>query len=380
MPFLLDVGDLHEACCNDAIEELTKATRFGEVSHLWDLSPNRFIANHIENVSMRLASITGAMLSMLTQFLAGRSDALMKAEVPWLRWDEARFEIARRRLNSMNPIAMTLDDYELLIDFIIQRYLSDDVITTEAEYIAVRAALLGKIQANIEIDHRVTDPMIGRIVELLPTDFAHVPPHAFTRTEAAMMDYGKAHAAEAIRGVASGIRHRFATIVLQHVQASILGQREGTWRHLETKLFDDLSGTGRDMRRIAVTETGEIQNQGYVLAKANGQKVRRQEAYRGACDFCRSINGLVFTVVPVNSSARNGATDIWPGKTNIGRSASPRMRVGNALVERPPEELWWPAAGLQHPNCRGSWTPVTTRPPEVSEQFFNLLSETLAKV
>jgi hypothetical protein len=244
------------------------------------------------------------------------------------------------------------------------------VIQSEAEYLAVRAALLGKIQANLEVDQRVTDPMLERMIHMLPTDFAQVPPHVFTPTEAAMMDYGRAHAAEAIRGVSESVRHRFATIVLQHVQAGIIGQKEGSWKYLQTRLFDELSGANRDMRRIAVTETGEIQNQGYILAKAPGQQVRRLEAYRGACDFCQSISGKVFTIVSADARGKDGDTEIWPGKTNIGRSASPRMRVGNALVDRTPDEMWWPAAGLQHPNCRGSWTPVTIRPPAVSESFF----------
>lgn len=370
MPFLVDLEGLPDDCCNGALEDLVKAQRFGEVSHMWDAVPNRYIAAHVEQVSGRLVEIIDQMRMILAAFLSGHGDALMKADVPWLRWDEARFEIVRRRLNSLNPALMTLADYELLVEFIIQRYLPDTVIQTEAEYLAVRAALLGKIQASLEVDRRVTDPMVGRIVDLLPTGFAHVPPHVFTPIEATMLDYGRAHAAEAIRGVAEATRHRMATMVLQHVQAGIIGQREGTWKYLATRLFDVFSATNRDMRRIAVTEIGEVQNQGYILAKAPGQQVRRQEAYRGACDFCRSINGQVFTVVAANARGKDGNTEIWPGKTNVGRSASPRMRVGNALVERTPDEMWWPAAGLQHPNCRGSWVPVTQRPPEVSESFF----------
>jgi hypothetical protein len=377
MALLIDLGDVPDECCTDTLEELAKATSFGQVSHLWDRSPNRFVVDHIEAVSARLNDIMDQMRLMLTGFLSGHGDALMKADVPWLRWSEAHFEIVRSRLTSMSPDSMTLADYELLVDFIIQRYLSESVILSEAEYLAVRAAFLGKIQANLEADRRVTDPMLGRIIELLPTIFAHVPPHVFTPTEAAMMDYGRAHAAEAIRGVAEATRHRFAGLVLQHAQAMIIGQKEGNWRYLATKLFDEMSTTNRDMRRIAVTETGEIQNQGYIAAKATGQRVRRLEAYRGACAWCQSISGREFDVVPANAANKDGDTQIWVGKNNIGRSASRMKRQGDKLVERSPEELWWPAAGLQHPNCRGSWVPVTQRPPEVSEQFFAWMQATL---
>ena len=51
------------------------------------------------------------------------------------------------------------------------------------------------------------------------------------------------------------------------------------------------------------------------------------------------------------------------GKSNLGRSASPRKRVGGALVERLPAERWWIPAGPVHPNCRGFWA-VVDKPSE----------------
>ena len=50
--------------------------------------------------------------------------------------------------------------------------------------------------------------------------------------------------------------------------------------------------------------------------------------------------------------------EIWVGKSNVGRSASPRKRVGDAFVEREPEEMWTIPAGLAHPHCRGRWVPT----------------------
>lgn len=369
MPLLVDLGGVPDECCDGAFEELVKAQSFGEVSHLWDRVPNRFAADHIEAVSARLEAILTQLRAMLAGILSGHPEMLLKADAPWLRWDEARFELVRRKLWSMTPDSMTLADYEILIEWIIARYLSDDVIQTEAEYLAVRAALMGKIESNLSIDRRVTNPMIGHIVELLPTSFAQVPPHVLTPLEAAMMDYGRAHAAEAIRGVAEGVRHRMATVVMQHVQAGILGQREGTTKHLQTALFDQFSNQNRDMRRVAVTETGEIGCQAYVMNMPTGSRVKRIESYRGACDFCRSINGKEFEVVAADSLHKDGSSQIWVGKTNVGRSASPMKREGDRLVERPDDERWWAASGLMHPNCRGAWVPVTDRPPEVSEQF-----------
>jgi hypothetical protein len=282
-------------------------------------------------------------------------------------------------LETRDPAAMSMDDWSLLLEYLINRYLPPGVIEREADFLAVRAVLMGKIQANLETDHRLTDPMLETLTALLPTRFAHVPSRVLSDIEIAILNYGRAHAAENIRSITESARHRMAMIVLEHTQAGILGQRGGGWQAMQTRLFDLYGALNRDMRRIAVTESGELTNQGYIVASGTGKRVKRVEAYRGACDFCASINGKIFTIVPADAPNKDGATQIWPGKTNVGRSASPMKRVGDRLVEREPHELWWPASGVQHPNCRGAWMPVTDRPPAVSKEFFDFTQDLLDK-
>ncbi len=129
-----------------------------------------------------------------------------------------------------------------------------------------------------------------------------------------------------------------------------------------------------------MTETGECLVMGMVAAQTPGTKVKRHEAYKGACSWCKSIDGKVFTVVSEDAPAKDGETEIWVGKTNVGRSASPRMRQGGHLVERPSAEMWWPAAGLQHPHCRGGWLPLPSeKPPNVSQEFEDFAQALIAK-
>jgi hypothetical protein len=149
---------------------------------------------------------------------------------------------------------------------------------------------------------------------------------------------------------------------------------------MRSRLFDEFGQLNRDFRRIAVTEAGECCNTGYIMAQSPGTKVRRQEAYRGVCDFCKSISGKVFTVVDPAKLDKDGDTKVWAGKTNIGRSAAPRRRQGGGLVERPSSEMWWVASGVQHPHCRGSWLPVTDEPPAgVSPEFLSWLDGLIAR-
>jgi hypothetical protein len=381
MTMLVDVGHVPAVDCGCALEDMAKAIALhgtNQQEAMFRPLENRWARYLCEQVTARLQAILAKMEAALARFLGGHPEELRKADVPWLRWDEARFEQVRNYLESRDPALMSIDDYALLVDYLIQRYLPDGVIEDEADFLAVRATLLGKIQTNLSTDNRVTDPMIESMAALLPTEFAAIPPRVLTSTEINILTYGRAHAGENIRHVTESARHRMATICLEHAQGAILGQREGGWAYAKTRLFDEFGVLNRDFRRIAVTESGEMVNQGYVSAITPGQYVRRQEAYRGACDFCKSISGKIYQVVAPDASNKDGDTQVWPGKTNIGRSASAFKRVGDLLIRREPDEMWWAASGVQHPHCRGSWSPVTSKTPAVSQEFFDFLQNTLA--
>jgi hypothetical protein len=233
---LVDLDAVPDWCCDAGLEDMAKAMSAGDPAHLWDKMPNPWIRAHVEAVTARLSGLLDRMREALAAFLHGEARALHKADVPWMRWDEARFEQVRNRLESLDPSAMTADDYLLLIEWLVNRYLPAGAIETEADFLAVRAVLLGKVQANLEVDHRVTERLIDSIASLLPTDFAAVPLRILTPVERAILSYGRAHAAEAIRSVTSQARHRMATLCLEHVQAGLLGQKEGRWQALERRL------------------------------------------------------------------------------------------------------------------------------------------------
>jgi hypothetical protein len=106
--------------------------------------------------------------------------------------------------------------------------------------------------------------------------------------------------------------------------------------------------------------------------------VKRVEQYRGACPFCRSIDGVIATVVAPDAPDKDGNTQIWVGKDNVGRSAAPRKRVGDALVPRTADEMWWLPAGLAHPHCRGRWINTIQMKEGDDPDFHKWLVATLA--
>lgn len=81
-------------------------------------------------------------------------------------------------------------------------------------------------------------------------------------------------------------------LIVEHLQAQVLGQKRGQYTALASRLFDDFGVLNRDFRRIAVMEAGDITNNAFIASRPLGSKVRRREAYKGACDFCRFINRM----------------------------------------------------------------------------------------
>jgi hypothetical protein len=324
----------------------------------------------VEDVTSRFQHILQAIQGALPRLLGGDPAVLQKSEVPWERWSPTRFAEVRLRLESIKPADYTLDDWLLVVDWLLQRYLGPDTIKLESEHITVRSALLGRIQANMSSAKPSNTPEhLADRWEFLPTNFGAPPRDVLTPLETSILRVAQARAAENIKGVSESERHRINILVLEHIQAQILGQKEGTSSALATRLFDNFGHLNLDFRRIAIDEMGEAVNQGFIASRPIGSKVRRLEPYQGGCEFCRSINGRVFTVVDPAAPVKDGETQVWVGKTNIGRGASPRMRMGNTLVERPAARRWWPAAGLIHSGCRGAWTPVTSVPANVNPEF-----------
>lgn len=378
-PLLVDMGNVPEAHCNHCLDDLFKALAqnpAGDDRTIWRPHENPYLRGLVEDVTARLTAPVALLQDDFAALLTGSPiGVLQKAAPPGMVWSEQAFQDARFHLENLPPELWTVDDYMLAADYMIQRYLPDDVITTEADYLTVRATIMGKIQAQMDEAPdrraRLDAAQAAAVAALLPATFRKVPIPVFSPVERSILSLARARAAAAITSVTEAQRARMKAMIIEHVQAMVLGQNDaGTNERLRSRLFDNFGVLNRDFRRIAITEAGDAHSMGYVGAQAVGTRVKRVEAYRDACDWCKSIHGKVFRVVAPSDPARNGDTDVWVGKTNIGRSASPRKRQADLLVERPTEERWWVAAGVQHPHCRGTWQPVPGDPPKGVDPAF----------
>ena len=372
---LEDVPNCH---CESTFEHLFKALAedpAGDDRSIWAPHENPFLTAHVEDVTTRFSAILERIMDALSIILRGEPiGRLGKAlDVPWMRWEPERFEAVRAMLEAKPPSSYTIEDWLLVADYLIQRYLPPGVISGEAEYLTVRAAILGKIEAAYSSPTPPPPDVLAAWATLTPTYFAQVSPRILTGQETAILRVTKARAALHINNVTEAMRSKMASVILEHVQAQVLGQKEGTNKILATRLFDEFGQLNRDFRRIAVTEAGEACLQGFIAARPPGSRVIRREAYRHACAFCRSIDGRIFEVVDPAAPDKDGETQVWVGKTNLGRSASPRKREADRLIDRAPGERWWPAAGVQHPHCRGVWLRAPEAPANASPEFLSFM-------
>jgi hypothetical protein len=269
----------------------------------------------------------------------------------------------RHRLQAKATAQYSADDWLLLVDFILQTRIPDTEIEAASEWLAWRGQLAARLDVAQQLQPGIaaTDAMMDILTGLS----AGAAPQ--TATQARLWSWAKARVGLHLTAMRDATRHRIANTILSHIQERGLSRPA----KLEQSLRDDFGVMNRDWRRVAITETGEAANLTYLSEFPDGTRVKRLEAYEGACPFCRSINGRVFVWSETERPDSDGWTHVWPGKTNVGRSASPRKRTEQGLVERTPAELWWPAAGVQHPHCRGRWLalPDETVPPGVDPDF-----------
>lgn len=379
MALLFDLEALSARQTDEVLHAIfCKAHGHEDGDGIWEPHDNPFLARIVELFTRRGLDRIAGVREELEGWLTGRlhaPGALLPRPPAGDRvvWDDRTRGAVRLYLRSLPPGEWTLDDHMLMVDWLQQRYLSPDDMRTEAQWLADRASIMGRVQAS----------MAGATAAQVDRMLAAVPPvdplevWTWAPVQRKVAQFARARSAAAVTRVSDGMRAALRQTIAQEVEQAELTGRPVWSSRLQTRLQDDFAIQNRDWRRVALTESAEAMNQGFVAAQAPGQRLKRVEQYRGVCAWCAKIDGRVVEVVDPAEPEKDGETQVWVGKTNVGRSASARKRVGDLLVEREPEERYWIAAGSQHPNCRGRWVPVITDQPGDDTDFGDWLRETL---
>lgn len=364
-PILLDVSCLCEEHTNTALEGMWKAIGEGPPGDgIWDEHPNPYVRRVVELFTERGLDRIAGLQDEFHAWLSGAEfrEGLERPVRPagaMERWSRAELGTVRLYLQSLPTDRWSMDDWLMLVDYLVQRYLPAADLRTEASWLASRSGLMGRVQAAMALNAAEADTLLQRM-----PDLSDIEPGLLKPELKAALDFGRERACENVVQLSDNARHRMRRLVVDYQEAVFTGNKAGAAESLQGRLLDTFGTMNRDWRRIAVTEATENVNQGFVASCEPGTKLKRVERYHGACPFCRKIDGRVVTVVAASKPDKDGDTEVWVGKTNVGRSASPQKRTGDGLVDREPTELWWIAAGAMHPHCRGAWVRVSEASPD----------------
>lgn len=339
---LIDVGVLSCGCTDHVLDVMHKALAEDD-GGIWRPHESVFLRDLVEQITQRGAgSLKGLADALEVWFGKGGGKAPAVADPR----AQAIFQALAQK-----PVAQwSAGECSVLIDYLVRQHFPDEFVQEMALALSKQAALMGRLQAaNPDLTLAQVASVASRLA--LPGALQHALDLANLHRD--MLAFGEAQCADRIQGLTDAMRHKIKAIILDHQRTVRLEGSAG--EALQTRLFDVFGEINRDWRRIALTEAGEMANQGLIASCAPGEKLERVEQYQGACAFCRKIDGAVATVVPASKPDKDWDTEIWPGKSNVGRSASPYRRIGGQLVKRAPSEMWTLPAGLVHPHCRGRW-------------------------
>lgn len=376
---LIDIADCCEHHANDALDDLfLKAASDPPDDSTWDEHQSPYIRRIVEMFTERGLGRLSAMHIELAKWLdeqrkpKGKRRKRPKNQLR--RWSPGEMHLFAVYLEAIPPDQLQLDDWLMLADYLAQKYLPADDLEAEAAWLAYRSTLMGRVQYEApDLDAHKADLVLAALpVTQRQAQTKFGLPDYLTQ----LMDFGKARCAEMVVSLSDQARHAMRKTIIEY-QFAEKTQDTPMGEALQTRLMDQFSTLNRDWRRIAVTEAGENCNQAFVASTPDGGQLRRLEQYANACPWCRKIDGRVVTVVPASKPDKDGETEIWTGKTNYGRSASPMKRTPQGLVPRTPDEMWWLAAGTQHPHCRGTWSVVDKPPSSGDDKFTKWLWATL---
>lgn len=383
MALFVDIYPLSPHTTNAALEFIFKSTH-DQGDGIWKPHSSPLVRRLIELFSKRGLDRFDAVQKELVEWHSGAKYTEMevlpvKPDIMG-RWNAAELDLVKLYLESLFPGDWTLDDHMMAVDYVVQRYLPSNELVAEADWLVTRASMMGKVQANMAASAlaAMTGAIADNILLALP-DSASSADTQFNLSalEKSALNFARVRTGENVQAITETVRHKLKTTIVQHLQEKQTLAEGVPSKSLESVLFDKFAPLNRDWRRIAVTEAGEAQNQGFIAALKFGTKVQRVEMYENACAFCRKIDGVIAEVVSPDHPDKNPDTMIWVGKNNIGRSASPRKRVGDILVDREPDEMWWLPAGLAHPHCRGRWVATIEDAPDDDPEFGDFLRDLL---
>jgi hypothetical protein len=226
---------------------------------------------------------------------------------------------------------LLMDGWTRVIDQLVKRLLPGTTVTQASQALAIRSHLLYK--AGLRVAGKLPDPSIGWLNAKDQVSAA----------SAASMEWTRTRAVEHMTALGAQARHNLMTCLLTSKEAG-----DGSGK-LQQRLFDGFSQMNRDWRRVALTEAASASCNG-ALGSVDPEEGWEAiwTSHPNACKWCRGFAAKRYKLVAADAPNKNGDTQVWPGKSNIGRSAYAWSQKEKRF--RTKAEIWWPTIPA-HPNC-----------------------------
>jgi hypothetical protein len=227
-----------------------------------------------------------------------------------------------------------MQGWQTVIDRLVGALLPGDTREQAAQALALRASLLHRAGERVAYPERF--PSWGLALREAPS-----------RAASEVLQWTKVRAVERMTALTADARHALLTVLVDSREAG-----DGVGK-LQQRLYDGFSGLNRDWRRVALTETALAVSNG-ALASVDPAEgwLAEWKAVRSACPYCKAMGGRRFRMVAPDAARKDGDTQVWVGKSNVGRSAHRWSRKEERFRER--DEMWWPTIPA-HPNCGCTW-------------------------
>lgn len=235
----------------------------------------------------------------------------------------------------------------------------------KVDEIILKSALVAKV-ASTELMGQKIKVDISKLPIILQDAIKELH---LTATEVHAIKFAIQYAGANVTNVSSKALTSIQNMVVEAIQTRMAP------RQLASKMFTELaindsSVLNRDWERIAITEINRAANDGFIASQPVDSYVIG-DSHDDACQYCLSlINLKIYRVTDdppeeyghlkprskkYKELAHRWDTEVWVGKSNIGRSLSPKKRVDGVLVPREHYELSTPTLHL-HSGCRCRWS------------------------
>ena len=308
----------------------------------------RYSITPIDESRIRVAQASAARL--ISNVTAGTRSAMQKIIV----------DAEKNRINRQSPtydvhsLQQSLSDNFASLKL---RYMPADFLNNRVKRQSVKQYMAGYIRHDVKDRAAITAGKAASLVDELPETITDAKKrYSITPIDESRIRVAQASAARLISNVTAGTRSAMQKIIVD-AEKNRINRQSPTYdvHSLQQSLSDNFASLNLDWRRIAVTETAINVADGFLSACAAGE-VLRWAAHPGACHYCESQNGKLFTVVSASQPHKDPATQVWPGKhlMNVGRSIAKMKRTESGLEPRSEDEMLVPAIPA-HPHCRCSW-------------------------